>query len=120
MNEKYYRSIRISEILKKEISYIFLKKINDPRIINSMLTVLDIKISKDLSNANIYIGFMIENNKDVCNKTIKIIQNCAGYIRSLLSKKLQLRITPILNFKHDTSFSTGNYISNIINKIKNN
>ncbi|CAL4043341.1 30S ribosome-binding factor [Buchnera aphidicola (Anoecia corni)] len=118
MNGKHYRSIRISEILKKEISYIFLKKINDPRIINSMLTILDITLSKDLFNANVYIGFITENNKNICNKTIKIIQNCSGYVRLLLSKKIQLRIIPILNFKHDTSFSTGNYISNIINQIK--
>jgi len=118
MNEKCYRAIRISEILKKEISYIFLKKINDPRIISSMITVLDIKLSKDLSNANIYIGFMTENNKNVCNKIVKIVQNCSGYIRSLLSKKMQLRITPLLNFKYDNSFLTGNYISNIINQTK--
>jgi len=118
MNILRNRSIKISAVLKKEISSIILRKINDPRIIKCMVTILDVTLSKDLSYSTIFVGFVNLKKPTDYKKIIKLLQNCSGYIRTNLSKKVKLRIIPTLKFKYDNSFMIGSHISSIIKKIK--
>lgn len=116
MYKNIYRLQRISQEIRKEISYIIQKFINDPRL-NQFSTILDVIVSKDLSYAKIYVSFnKIKNNLKI--SSIKILNNASSYIRFLLSKNLKLRNTPQLVFVNDVSYIKGNKISNLLKTLK--
>lgn len=103
-----HRLERISQLLKEEINEIIvLKKVKDPRI-SSRVSVLHVKISKDLSFATVFISsFMSDSTLD---KTVAALNHAKGYIQSLLSKKHKWKNTPKLTFKKSDGFIKGEEI----------
>ncbi|WWO96912.1 MAG: 30S ribosome-binding factor RbfA [Candidatus Dasytiphilus stammeri] len=95
------RPIKVARALKKEISIILHRDIRDPRI-EKFITVTMVEISKDLVHAKIFIMFLnnVSYNENIFKK-LKILQNAAGYIRTLLSKSMCLRKIPQLTFYYD-------------------
>lgn len=94
---------RITEDIKREIISI-IRELKDPRI-NSMLTVVKVEVSGDLSYAKVYISAMegIEAAKD----SIKGLNSAQGYIRKQLGSRLHLRKSPELKFIADDSIAKG-------------
>lgn len=94
---------RITEDIKREIISI-IRELKDPRI-NSMLTVVKVEVSGDLSYAKVYISAMegIEAAKD----SIKGLDSAQGYIRKQLGSRLHLRKSPELKFIADDSIAKG-------------
>ncbi|CAL4042939.1 30S ribosome-binding factor [Buchnera aphidicola (Phyllaphis fagi)] len=118
------RSVRISNMIKKEVSLILTKYIKDPRI-NFMITISMVKTSNDLSLSQIFFSYLgnyqnsINDTEHINNITeiIKILKNASGYIRKMLSKNLRLRVVPFLIFYHDDSLLSGIKISNLIKHV---
>ena len=50
----------------------------------------------------------------------KALEECKGYLRSELAKKLKARKMPELIFKRDSSLDYGNHIEELLQSIKNN
>lgn len=50
-----YRSSRINEEVKKELSDIIRNELKDPRI-NAMISVTNVNVTKDLSYAKVYVS----------------------------------------------------------------
>lgn len=48
--------------------------------------------------------------------SIKALNSAAGFLRTLLSKRLSLRITPKLTFHYDESVARGQYLSSLIDR----
>ncbi|PPI87934.1 ribosome-binding factor A [Candidatus Pantoea edessiphila] len=112
------RSLRISQEIQKEITIILQRKINDPRL-NMMITVSSVEVSRDLSYAKVFVTFFKEKqNLHTIENGLKALKSSCGYIRSLLSKNMKLRIIPLLNFFYDSSIKNGEYICNLIDKTK--
>ncbi|MCW5197190.1 30S ribosome-binding factor RbfA [Buchnera aphidicola] len=118
------RSIRVSNILKQEISLILKKYIKDPRI-NFFITISMVRISHDLSCAKIFFSYLGANQHFMKNthninhipKIMQILQHSSSYIRKILSRNLHLRIIPSLIFCYDDSLISGIKISNLINRV---
>ncbi|WWP02581.1 MAG: 30S ribosome-binding factor RbfA [Candidatus Dasytiphilus stammeri] len=101
---EFNRSLKVAQALKKEIALILQRKLNDPRLAKTIITVTHVTISNDLMYAKITINFVNEENKDNINKKIKVLQNAAGYIRCLLSKVMRLRLIPRINFIYEYKY----------------
>ncbi len=103
---------RINSNMIKEISYILQTEIKDDDI--KFVTVTDCKVTNDLSFAKIYVTVLDDNKKE---QTLKALDKAKGFIRKMLSEKMDLRHIPELNFVYDESLENGMHIENIINKI---
>ncbi|QCI26821.1 30S ribosome-binding factor RbfA [Buchnera aphidicola (Thelaxes californica)] len=120
---KHFRSSRMSTILKKELAFVVQKDIRDPRI-NVMLTISEVVVSKDLTHANIFITLLNKEKKynteyhEKVDLILKVLQSASGYIKNLVSKKINVRVIPNLKFHFDPSFTTGEKINNIISNIQ--
>ncbi|QCI26043.1 30S ribosome-binding factor RbfA [Buchnera aphidicola] len=121
--KRSYRSIRVSEELKKAISKIFQNYFHDPRI-SFFITVSMVQVSKDLSCAKIFVSYIncnefLKNNIQVSNTQVilDVLQKSSGYIRSILCKLVKLRKIPELIFYSDTSLIEGIKISTLLKKI---
>ncbi|ANZ22581.1 ribosome-binding factor A [Buchnera aphidicola (Diuraphis noxia)] len=116
MEKLFHRSVRIAQELQKKIAVIIQYSLKDPRI-KTFITVSEVKVSKDLSHAQIFVSFL--KNEDELNiKTLLIIlNNASSYIRKLLCKTMKLRIVPNIVFYHDKSFLIGNHISKLLDNV---
>lgn len=102
---------RISEDIKREIISI-MRELKDPRI-NSMLTVVKVEVSGDLSYAKVYISAI--EGMEAAKNSVKGLESAGGYIRKQLGARLHLRKSPELKFIADDSIEKG---MNLFEKIK--
>ena len=105
---------RINEELKKEISNIFTFELKNPNV-TGMLSVTKAKITPDFKYAKIYVSII--NSKNIDN-TMKGLKESAGFIRSQIAKRINLRVTPELSFVLDDSYEQGMRIDNILKGLK--
>ncbi len=107
-----YRRDTINAALLRELSDIILNKLKDPRI--GFITVTDVKVSNDLSQAKIYISLM--DGKDI-DEHLSILKKASGFIRAELGGRIRLRHVPELTFHHDISIESGTRIDKILREI---
>lgn len=109
------RSDKISDLLRKEISLIINKEAKDPRL--QKLNITAVKVSDDIGIATVFytlIGESIEKEKSSIDN--KVLKKFSGMVRSKLSKTMQIRRVPIIQFRFDESIE---YSDNIENLLKN-
>ncbi len=109
------RSDRVQVQLRKEISRILQEDLKDPRI--GFITVTRIDLTGDLRHAKVYFSiFGDEANQE---SSLEGIQSAAGYIRKLISERLNLRYTPELSFRLDKSAEYSIELEKTFERLKN-
>ena len=101
---------RLESDVMREISVLLQTEVKDPIIKNIVIT--GCSITNDLSFAKIYF-----TTTDDREKVEKDLNNAAGFFRSLLAERLQIRHTPELRFIFDESIEYGKKIEKIIEKL---
>lgn len=104
---------RVSGNLKKEISLILDRKVNDPD--KGMVTVTAVKISPDLKFAKIY--YTVFGDEAQRKKTQKVLKRSTGFIRNELKPSIKSRWLPELRFYFDESIEYARHIDALIEKI---
>ncbi|MBS0289322.1 MAG: 30S ribosome-binding factor RbfA [Proteobacteria bacterium] len=112
MPRDFNRADRIADVIQKELASIIHQEMKDPRV--AMLTVLDVKLSKDLAYAKIFISVIKEEE---AQKTLETLNKAAGFLRALLAKRLQIRIMPQLTFVYDDTTIKANRLSKLIDEV---
>ena len=104
---------KLEEEFLKALSSIFRDELKDPRI-DGMITVSEVKITKDLSHCNIYISIFNSNDKKECFKTIN---ECSGFIRKKIAEMVDIRVMPELHFHLDETLDYVDKINALLKKI---
>ncbi|AWH90419.1 30S ribosome-binding factor RbfA [Buchnera aphidicola (Melanaphis sacchari)] len=117
MEKLFSRSSRIAPELQKNIAIIIHSYLKDPRI-KTIITVSEVRVSKDLSYAQVFISFLEKDDSLNVKKILFLLNKASGYIRKLLCKKMKLRIIPNISFCYDNSFFYGKKISSLLNQIR--
>ncbi len=100
-----FRLGRLGEQIREEIAAMILSgKIKDPRV-STFLNVNRVEVSGDLSYAKVYVSSFMSPRET--EKGIKGLESAAGFIQTMLSKKLTLRQFPKLRFIMDNSIKEG-------------
>ncbi len=109
-----YRMDRTGEDIMRELTAI-LRTVKDPRVTGSMLSIVRVDVTRDMSYATVFISSMsgIEAAKDA----VKGLKSAAGYMRRELGMALKLRHTPELRFVADDSIEYSAGIAAMINRI---
>ncbi len=110
-----YRLDRTSEDIMRELTAI-LRTVKDPRVTGSLLSIVRVDVSRDLSYATVYVSSM--NGIDAAKEAVKGLKSAAGYMRRELGHALSLRYTPELRFVADDSIEYSAGIAAAINRIK--
>ena len=101
---------RVASDMQRELGNILLLEAKDEDF--KHVTITDCDVTNDLSFAKIY--FTTTDDKE---KVEKDLNNAAGFFRSLLAERLQIRHTPELRFIFDESIEYGRKIEKIIEKL---
>jgi ribosome-binding factor A len=110
-----YRSGRINEELRKEISDIIQNQIKDPRLAG-MISVTNVEATKDLRYAKVYVSIFGSDNEKI--ESINVLKNSSGFIRREVGHRINLRYTPQIIIELDESIEKGIHISSLIDKIR--
>ncbi len=108
-----YKIDRITSDIRVALSELF-RELKDPRI-SSLLSIVKINVSGDLSYATVYVS-AIEGAKATV-ESVKGLKNAAGYLRRELGSRLSLRKVPELRFVADDSIERSAHISRIIDSL---
>lgn len=103
---------RLNSNFVKELSYIISTETKDKDIKNVCIT--DCKVTNDLSFAKVYYTVFDKNRK---KETAEALRNAAGFLRTKLCERIDIRHTPELVFTFDESVEYGENIEHIIQEI---
>lgn len=111
MAREFSRSDRVAQQIQREIAMILQREIKDPRV--GMVTVSSVDLTRDLQHAKIYVTFFLAEEQNI-EAGIKVLNDAAGYIRTLLGKVMKLRVVPEVRFYYDKTLVEGMRISNLV------
>ena len=113
MPESKSRLERINEQYKKELSQIINYELKNPNA-TGMNSVTKVKVTNDLKFAKVDVSIL--NAKDT-KQTLAALKKSAGFIRSELARRVNLRNTPEIIFELDDSMEYGERIDKILKEI---
>ena len=131
MAEISNRAQRVGDQIQRELASLIQIEANDPRI--GMVSITGVEVSNDFGFAKVYVTVIntltedLELNSSTLSKpgvldeleieeNIKALTKAAGFLRTKLSKRLEIRTVPKLQFVHDRSIIQGQQLSDLIDK----
>jgi ribosome-binding factor A len=111
MPKDFPRHQRVGDQIQRELAELIRREVKDPRL-SSMVTVAEVRVSPDLSQARVFITVLDEQGE----QSVDVLNHAAGFLRSQLGKVLRLRIVPQLHFVYDTTAENGARLSSLIDQ----
>jgi ribosome-binding factor A len=110
------RPERLAESLKEEISEVVGYELDDPELQNA--TVTDVEVSPDMRDAKVFV--LVTGDDAEIRRTLKNLQNAAGYVRQQVAMNLDLRFAPHIHFARDTAEENAARVGRLLNELTNN
>ena len=114
MRKNSVKNTRVNGEVHRVLAEIIRSEIKDPRI-NPFTSVVAVEVAPDLKTCKAWISVL--GNEESQKDTIAGLKSAEGYIRNLLAKKINLRITPEIRFIIDQSIEYGVTMSKKIDEI---
>ena len=109
MPREFSRGRRVGDLIQQHLARLIQFEVKDPRV--GMVTINEVKVSRDLSYADVYFTMMGDADPAV---TEEALGKAAGFLRSQLAGILSTRTTPRLRFHFDSTIEQGARISKAI------
>lgn len=129
MTEVSPRVQRVADQIQRELATLIQLEVKDPRV--GMVSIMAVDVSRDFAYAKVYVTVLnsLSDNGEVNQSTLskpgeldkleieenlKALNKASGFLRSMLAKRLRLRIVPKLEFHYDGSVERGQQLSALI------
>jgi ribosome-binding factor A len=112
MPRDYPRGRRIADQIQRELSEIVRLELKDPRV--GMITFTGVEVSQDNAHAKVF--FTALGTPAQQQAAARALDHAAGFLRSALAQRLQLRTVPQLRFEYDESVERGMRLSALIDR----
>lgn len=110
-----YRSQRVQEDIKRELTAV-IRELKDPKIQETLLTVVRVDVSSDYSQCKVYVSTLKGMQKT--EEVVKRLEKAKGFIRHTLSLRLQMRHTPDIVFFATASMEYSTSISQLLRELE--
>ena len=107
------RKEKVSSEIRHYVCRIIQREIKNPHI--GFVTITEVEVAADLELARVY--FTVLGDEKQKKESHEALKRSAGFIRKQLSLKLNMRRTPVLDFRMDGSIEYGSKIDAIFKKI---
>jgi len=108
-----YRKDRLASEIVKETSKIILYELRDPR--KGFVTVTRAKVSDDYRYAKIFVSIMGTDKEK--RLTMGGLRHARGFVQKELSRRIQMRSFPEIQFEIDDSIEKAFKVTNVIDKL---
>lgn len=118
---KGYRQGRLGEEIRKIISELLLREINDPRL-SGMVSISAVEVTSDGSYATAYVSVLgltssSEASEQEKEEVLAAFRSAKGLIKKEIGKQIKLRHVPEVLFKMDNSMEYGRHITKLIHDL---
>ncbi len=113
MPKDFPRTRRIAEQIQRELADVIRTGLKDPRV-TGFITITDVEVSQDQSHAKVYFTILGDDGK--IEETAAGLKRAAGFLRTQLAQRMQLRTVPTLDFQYDASVERGMKLSRLIDE----
>lgn len=110
-----HRIDRTTEDIKRELTAI-LRELKDPRVQETMLSVVRVEVTNDLSYCKVYVSSM--EGMDHAKRAVEGLKSAAGFIRRKLGARIHIRHVPSLQFQATDSIEYSANIAKLLNDLK--
>lgn len=110
-----YRIDKVENLIKEEISLIFLHKLDELKL--GFVTITNVKVSPDLKIAKVYLSIFEKEKRELA---LDKIHHKTGFIRSELAHRIRIKFVPELKFFLDDTSDYVEKIEGLIKKIHEN
>lgn len=110
------RPERVAQFMRREIAEILERRLSDPRLAGHVVSVTDVEVTPDLSFARVFVS-VLESGAER-ERALAALQSAAGFVRHLLSERLDLREVPEIRFVHDSSIERGARVEELLRRIQ--
>lgn len=104
----------MSSVIQQELMGIIQRELNDPRI-TGLPSITRVEVAEDLSLADVY--FTIMGPEAQQNMTLNALRHSAGMMRTKLTKSLNTRTTPFLQFHIDENLKKEIELLELLDKV---
>ncbi|MGH7785647.1 MAG: 30S ribosome-binding factor RbfA [Candidatus Binatia bacterium] len=104
------RTDRVGEAVQELVAGLLLREIKDPRI--GLVTITEVKVTPDLRHARVYFSCL--NDASGHTETLKGLTSAAGFIRSQIARRLNLRVAPQITFEFDPTVERADRLSRLL------
>ncbi len=115
MSPTNHRHERVGEEIAHEINAMLAGELKDPRL-EGMVLVSEVRVQPDMKHARVYVN--VRGTAKEQTDAIKALEHAAGFIRSEIIERLQLRRLPELHFTLDLSQEHVERIEQLLKEVK--
>ncbi len=108
------RARRVGDAILKEIAYLLLFRVRDPRV--QGVTVTGIHLSDDLKHAKVYYSVM--GDIEAVKTAQAGLESAKGFIKREIGIRMELRYVPDIIFIYDPSLKWSSKIDELMKEIK--
>jgi ribosome-binding factor A len=110
-----HRHERVGEEIAHEINAMLAGELKDPRL-EGTVVVSEVRVQQDMKHGRVYV--IVRGSSKEQSDAIKALEHAAGFIRSELIERLQLRRLPELHFTLDLSQEHVERIEQLLKEVK--
>jgi ribosome-binding factor A len=105
------RAERISELVRDEVARILREDLRDPRI-GGLVSVTRVDVPEGMRMATVFVSVL--GTEEERESTMKALRRARPFVRRELSKTLNLRFTPEVEFIGDISIQRGQELTDLM------
>lgn len=114
MAREFARTDRIADAIQRVLAVTISREVRDPRV--GMVNINDVTVTRDMSYAKIYVTFVGRDSDEESQEAAKALNHAAGFLRGVVAKELDIRVTPKLQFFYDKTSVKGQKLSHLIDR----
>ncbi len=107
---KNHRNQRVADQIQRDLAELIPREIRDPKV--GLITLQGVELTTDMAHAKIFFT-VLGAEPEVA---LAALREKAGYLHSLLFKRLHIHTVPTLHFHHDESVARGVEMSRLIDQ----
>tara|TARA_Y100000758_G_scaffold244549_1_gene180558 strand:+ start:568 stop:945 length:378 start_codon:yes stop_codon:yes gene_type:complete len=107
------RTRRVAELIRRALADIIRDRLPDRGL--GLLSITATEVTRDLSRATVFISLLGEEEDQ--ERATKILNEESSALRHELSRTLNLRHTPEIQFRYDLSIERGARLSRLIDDL---
>ena len=104
---------RVNQLIKEEVSMLLQRELKDPRL--GFVTVTEVDVTPDLKHAKVYVSVLGRDAQ--WTASFQALDSARGFVWSWLRRHLDLRVTPILEFRADRSMEHAAHIQALFRQL---
>lgn len=107
------RQLKAGEVIRRALADIINKEdLRDPALKGVSVTIAEVRAAPDLKVATVFAAPLGRGADD--DAVIEGLQRCARFLRGRLGRELEMKSTPRLVFRLDTTFETADDMARLL------